>query len=498
MGDLSLLIRLLVYFVVFGWPLWALARPIRITLLHLNDVYEYLTVDDGRKGSFARLETLRQRVRRSNPNTLFLFAGDTLSPSVASSFYRGKQMIDLWNAVGLDVATLGNHEFDFGPQILRERMAESRFPWLAANVKGKNESDFVGEFVIREVGGVKLGIFGLLAPDTRENSNCGPNIVFEDPVEAARRVVPRMREAGAEVIIGLTHLTLEDDKRVARAVPLDLILGGHEHEPLQSLVNGCPIFKWGSDARILGQVDLDVEDGKVLAMDWKGLSVGRSVQEDARIARLVSDYEVRMTRELSLPVVTLTVDADGRSVTCRHRESNLGNLVADAMRASAGADVALITGSSIRVNKVIPAGTLTRRQAMMILPYENGVSKVELNGQQLRQVVEHSLGSLNDKSSPFPQVSNMNIDYDPRRPAGQRVTRLWVGGRPCLSEKNYTFACSEFIRKGGCGFDMLPGARLLSEPHDSPSEGVALLEYLIRQKTVSPRLEGRIRCQDGR
>lgn len=150
----------------------ALATPTHITLLHLNDVYEYASVDDGRKGSFARLETLRRQAVASNPNTLFLFSGDTLSPSVASSFFRGRQMIEMWNAVHLDVATLGNHEFDFGPEVLRQRMGESRFPWLAANVRDGEGNSFgsMPEFVVREVGGVKVGIFGLLTPDTGENS----------------------------------------------------------------------------------------------------------------------------------------------------------------------------------------------------------------------------------------------------------------------------------------------------------------------------------------
>lgn len=491
-GHLSILKRLVALALLAGV---AAAKPTRITLLHLNDVYEYSTVDDGRKGSFARLETLRQKVRQTNPNTLFLFAGDTLSPSVASSFYRGKQMIDLWNAVGLDAATLGNHEFDFGTRVLGQRIAESRFPWLGANVGGM---EGLPDFVIREVGGVKVGIFGLVSPDTGENSNSGPAISFEDPVATAQRVVPRLREAGAELVVGLTHLTLEEDKRVAQAVPIDVILGGHEHQPLQSMVRNeawsTPIFKWGSDARILGRVDLLVEDGHIREMDWQGMSVGKSVKEDPRIAAIVSNYEARLTQQLNLPVATLAVDADGRSASCRRRETNLGNLVADAMRQSAGADVALITGSSIRVDAVLKAGVLTRRQAMMILPYENGVSKVEVSGELLKQVVEHSLSRLQEKSTPFPQVSNMTIDYNPDRPAGARVTRLLVAGKPCQPDALYTLACSEFVRKGGVGFKMLPQARLLCQPHDSPGEGVALLEYLIQQRTVSPRVEGRIRA----
>lgn len=476
------------------------ARPTHITLLHLNDVYEYASVDDGRKGSFARLETLRRQVVAANPNTLFLFSGDTLSPSVASSFFRGRQMIEMWNAVHLDVATLGNHEFDFGPEVLRQRIGESHFSWLAANVRDRAGASFgqMPEFVMREVDGVKIGIFGLLTPDTGETSSGGPEVVFQDPVEAARVLVPRMRAAGVQVVVALTHLTLADDKRLAREVPVDLILGGHEHEPSESLVAGTPIFKWGSDARILGRVDLQVEGGTITEMDWQGLSVGKTVPAEPGVTRLAAHYEEQLARQLSEPLVEVGVDLEGRSSVCRQQETNLGNLVADAMREQVGADCALITGSSIRVDRIIPAGILTRRQAMMILPYENGVVKVSLSGRQLLEVVEHSLSDLGPESTSFPQVSRMQLCYDPAKPSGQRLLQLLVAGHPVEPDRSYTFACSEFIRKGGCGYEMLPKAKLLVEPHDAPAEGVALIEYLHRHKIVSPRLEGRIQAVTGR
>ncbi len=478
----------------------ALATPTHITLLHLNDVYEYASVDDGRKGSFARLETLRRQAVAANPNTLFLFSGDTLSPSVASSFFRGRQMIEMWNAIHLDFATLGNHEFDFGPEVLRERIGESHFPWLAANVRDRAGGSFakMPEFVIRQVGGVKVGIFGLLTPDTGETSNCGPEVVFQDPIEAARILVPRLRSEGAQVVVALTHLSLADDKRLAREVPVDLILGGHEHEPSESLVAGTPIFKWGSDARILGKVDLQIDGGRVVEMDWQGLSVGKSVASDADVTRLAAHYEQQLARQLNEPLVQVAVDLEGRSSLCRQQETNLGNLVADAMREQAGADCALITGSSIRVDKVVPAGVLSRRQAIMILPYENGLVKVRLNGRELLEVVEHSLSSLGPESNSFPQVSQLQVRYNPAKPPGQRVLQLKVAGQPLRPEASYSFACSEFIRKGGCGYEMLPKAQLLMEPHDAPAEGVALIEYLHRHKVVSPRLEGRLQAVTGR
>ncbi|MBS2039443.1 5'-nucleotidase C-terminal domain-containing protein, partial [bacterium] len=310
--------------------------------------------------------------------------------------------------------------------------------------------------------------------------------------------VPRMRQAGVQVVVALTHLSLAEDKRLVREVPIDLVLGGHEHERSESLVAGTPILKWGSDARVLGKVELQVEAGKVVEMDWQGLSVNREVASDAGVTALAAGYEARLNSQLNEPLVRVGVDLEGRSRLCRQQETNLGNLVADAMREQAGADCALITGSSIRVDKVVPAGVLTRRQAMMILPYENGVVKVRLNGRELLEVVEHSLSDLGPENSSFPQVSQLQIFYNPGLPAGHRVLELKVAGQPLQLERDYTFGCSEFIRKGGCGFEMLPKAQLLVEPHDAPAEGVALIEYLHRHQLISPTKEGRIQAVTGR
>ncbi|MGH9426452.1 MAG: metallophosphoesterase, partial [Terriglobia bacterium] len=150
----------------------------RITLLQVNDVYQFAPVDRGTRGGLARVMTLKKQIQKESPHTLFLFAGDTISPSVESITYKGAQMIESWNTAGLDYATLGNHEFDFGPEVLRERMKESRFHWIAANVIDKKTGKPFGgaeSFVIREFGGVKIGIFGLVLPETRTTSRPGPD-----------------------------------------------------------------------------------------------------------------------------------------------------------------------------------------------------------------------------------------------------------------------------------------------------------------------------------
>lgn len=475
---------------------WSEPGRVKITLLHLNDVYEYNVVDDGRKGSFSRIETLRQQQVARNPNTLFLFAGDTLSPSVASSMFRGRQMIDLWNAVHLDFAVLGNHEFDFGDDVLKERIAESKFTWFASNVTEKSTGrPFANTppYQIVEVAGVKVGVFGLLTPATADASNASDQVVFRDPIEVAQQLVPLMRSEGAQLIVALTHLTMAEDKALAQKVPVNIILGGHEHEPMQSLVGTTPIFKWGSDARIMGCVDLDVaaDSGKIVGMDWSGISVGKSVASDPTIQELIDDLDDQLNSQMDEPVATTSVELDGLKASSRSRESNLGNLVGDAFRTRFGSDVAMILGSSIRLDQKVAKGVVQRRLAMQILPYENPLVEVRASGQQLRLIMEHALseGGVSDR---FVQVSGIQVVYDPKKVAGSRVVSLKVAGQPIEDARSYTLTCNEFMRKGGCGFKILSQLPVLRGAEDAPSESHVLLEYLQAKKNVSPKVEGRI------
>src|SRR3984893_1402451 len=188
--------------------------PVRVTLLQVNDVYQFAPVDNGKRGGLARVLTLRKQIMGESPHTLFLLAGDTVSPSVESNTYRGQQMIDAWNTSGLDYATFGNHEFDFGPDVLRDRMRESHFKWLAANVVDKKTGKMFGdmpEFIVREFEGVKVGIFGIVLQETLQTSRPGPDVDIQDPCVTAVRVIPKIHAAGVQVIVALTHQTLGDD-----------------------------------------------------------------------------------------------------------------------------------------------------------------------------------------------------------------------------------------------------------------------------------------------
>ncbi len=289
------------------WPVDAQTDcPVRVTLLQVNDVYQFPPVDGGHRGGLARILTLRKQILKESPHTLYLLAGDTISPSVESNSFKGKQMIDAWNLSGLDYATFGNHEFDFGPDVLRARIGDSNFKWLAANVVDKQTGKLFAdtpEFVIREFDGVKIGLFGIVLQETLITSRPGPKVDILDPCATAARVVPKIHAAGAKVVVALTHETLADDKKLARCSGVDAIIGGHEHTLLESMAGHAPIFKMDADARELGRIDLNISKstGELESMDWQAIPVTDQIKADPSFAALDEKYGSLM-KALAQPV----------------------------------------------------------------------------------------------------------------------------------------------------------------------------------------------------
>jgi 5'-nucleotidase len=208
-------------------------------------------------------------------------------------------------------------------------------------------------FVVREFGGVKVGFFGLLTPDTKQASSASADVEFRETCAVAKETIEQLRKAGARVVVALTHLTITEDKALARCAPgIDAILGGHEHTVITSLSSRTPIFKMGSDARNLGRIDLFISKraGELESIDWEIIPVTDEVKEDPEAAVIVAEFEKRLSAELDLPVGSTTVTLDARQETNRTRETNLGSFVADAYRRQTGAQTAIVNGGSIRSN----------------------------------------------------------------------------------------------------------------------------------------------------
>ena len=423
---------------------------VRITLLHLNDTYQFTPVDGGKRGGLARVMTIRKDTVKENPNTLMTLGGDTLSPSVETRTYRGRQMIDAWNMVGLDYAVLGNHEFDIKTNELLDRMKESKFTWLGANVIDTKTNKIFGDtppFVIREIGGVRIGLIGFLLPETKETSSIEASLSVTDFCQKAKELVPKMREAGANTIIGITHLFMEQDKKLSGCEKFDLILGGHENTLLQSSANGTPIFKMWADAREVGRFDLfiDKKSGKVQSMDWHVIPVTEEIPDAPEFAPVVAKYK-DLLDQLEVRVGATSVPLDALSKSVRTKETDIGNFIADAYRDVVDAEIGFVNGGSIRADLSYNPGPLTKRDVLSMLPFNNPIVKIEISGKTLLEVLEHSVARSREDSEPgrFPQISGMKFTFDAGKLPGQRVTIASVGGTAIDPIKTYTLATSDF------------------------------------------------------
>jgi 5'-nucleotidase len=469
-----------------------------LTLLQINDVYVTTPVDGGKAGGLARVAALKKKLAAEGRPVLLALPGDFLSPSVASSVFKGKQMIDALNATGVDIATLGNHEFDFGPDVLRERMKEAKWKWVVSNTTDLATKKPLGgadAFLIQKYGALKVGFIGLLLSGDEISKDKLRGVKIEDPFAAAARLLPVLKKAGADTIVAITHLDYADDRRLAQRFPqIDVILGGHEHFPITTHVGRTRITKAGSDARFVARVDLSrTGPGAPLERQFELIPIVEGMPDDPETARVAAEYESKLDKELQVVLGSTRTPLNAVAERVRAGESNLGNLMADAMRADTKADIAIVNAGSIRSNQVFPAGPLTRRDVVAIHPFGGVTCKVETTGAVVLAALNNGVSRLGESVGRFPQVSGLTFSADPALPAGNRVRDVMVNGQPLDLKKTYTVAINDYLLKGGDGYSMFTTARVLVNP-ETGNFLIAGLEDLIRErKEVAPEVEGRIR-----
>ena len=363
-------------------------NPVRFLLI--NDVYVADTMTDGR-GGLARVATVRTRVADQGP-ILFVLAGDLLSPSLLSKYYGGRQMVEALNAAKLDFATFGNHEFELPRDTLVARIAESNFHWISTNCTQADGSPFpkVQPWDTVRVSGHLVGLFGLtLQGDYRSYVRCS------DPDSAAHGVIETLGQLKADLIVGLTHQSIEADRGLLASEPtLDLILGGHEHEAHDSVVTSRHVSRpTPTPARRSSRPCGAARSTGGKRWAWCRSTTG--CPTTAPTAEVVHRWEDSLRARLGPErvVATATDPIDARDEINRRRESPLGDLVTDAIRTGTGASVALINAGAMRLDDVIPAGPVSNYQMESIFLFadETRIVTFPLTGTRLQEVLEHGV-----------------------------------------------------------------------------------------------------------
>ena len=483
--------------------------PLRLTLVHVNDWDRMEGVGDA--GGAARIAAVvarqHDRARADGGHVIVTFGGDMISPSVLSGIDKGAHMIDLANRIGFDVAVLGNHEFDFGPEALKQRLAESGAVWLAGNVSVKGSPGFPGAAATTMVerGGYRVGFLGLVTPETAVISKPGPDVSFAPVAETGARLAGALRSDGADIVVALTHQGLAADLDLLRRVKdIDIVLGGHDHLLVARYDGRQAVMQSGSQGRHVGILDLTIEraEGRrgVPEVKWTpgfGLHSTAGIAGDAALAAKVSAYLADLNATLNVVIGETGTELDTRRFKARSGETAFGNLLADAMRAATGSDIGLTNGGGIRGDTVYSAGTrITRKTVLAELPFGNRTVVLRLTGAQVRRALENGVSRAEHPSGRFPQVSGLAFSFNPRRPVGARVTGITVGGAPLDDGRTYTVATNDFLARGGDGYTVFRSAEMLIDPTSGALMAGHLIDYIAAAGTVSPVKEGRIRRED--
>ena len=474
----------------------AFAAPVQIRILHVNDFHGYAEPYEpfgstepwgGAAYLAAKIKELRQDEKIP---TLLLSAGDMIQGNLWTNLNRGKATIELMNVMKFDAMALGNHEFDFGQDVLKQRMAEAKFPMLAANVEGLSG---LKPYVIKTVGGIRIGIIGVVTvetPTTTHPDNV-KGLTFVSPEAACSRYLDEVKKL-ADVVVILSHIGHEEDLRLASRIQgVHAIIGGHSHTRVDRppLVGKTIVLQAWEHGKALGVLDITVDNGQVVEAKGRLIDIKPSGQTpDREVAALVARYSAEANTSMSIVLGKACSDLDGQSV--RLRETNLGNLIADALRDATGADIALFNGGSIRAS--LKAGGITLKDMESVLPFDNYAVMLSLTGGQIRLALEHGLSGLEEKKGGFLQVSGLRMIYDKGAPVGSRVKSVAVAGTPLDEKKIYRVAVNDFMAAGGDGFVILKSAAKTWDFDKGLVIRDVVADYLHAKGNVCPGVEGRI------
>ena len=495
---LSLVLVVLLILSSFSFAFGQDAETVKITIIHTNDTHSRLEGSDSVIG-FAKIATLIKEAKEANPNTLVLDAGDTLHGMPIVNISKGENAIKVLEAAGYNYMTLGNHDFNYGQERLLELKDMSKVGMLSANIVDENGDYLFTPYAIEEVGGVKVGIFGLSTPDTVivTHPKNVEGLTFKDPIEVSKEMVKELEDK-ADVIIALAHLGLDESstitsKALAQGVEgIDLIIDGHSHTILEAgqLENDTLIVQTKNYGENLGYVDIEVLNGEVTGISARLLPVADTadVVPDPDLAAYIESINPKNDPAFQVVVASTDVYLDGVRENVRTKETNLGNLSADAARTATGADVAFVNGGGIRED--VPVGDITKGKIAAIFPFGNLIVVKKITGQDLKAMLEWSVSDYPAAKGAFLQVSGLEFSFDPAKEVGSKVVEVKVGGKPLDLTKEYTVAVNDFMADGGDGYEMLADYKV--EALYGTYEEI-VIDYLATNGTAGSEVSGRIK-----
>tara|TARA_R110001632_G_scaffold29662_12_gene78617 strand:- start:4275 stop:5780 length:1506 start_codon:yes stop_codon:yes gene_type:complete len=437
---------------------------ISFTLLQVNDVYEIASIQGGQYGGMARVETVHQELLKEDKNTLLVMAGDFLNPSLLGTMkfegdrVRGKQMIEVMNAMNFDVVAFGNHEFDLSKNDLQKRMDESDFSWISANVfhkiadsissfnqelNGVNtpiKGSFIKEISDEDGTHIKIGFISVCIPSNPKNY-----VLYTDMFEAIQKEYESIKNE-VDVVIGLTHVKIANDREIAKLLPnIPLIMGGHEHTAKNEILGNVQISKADANAKTAYIHTLDFDKRtKRTTVSSQLKSIDTTIVDNSTVKLIVNKWQQVMNNQISKVVENpydiifkTDIPLDGRDTPIRSVQTNLGIMIAESMAFSYNntVDCSILNGGSIRIDDEL-VGEINSVDIFRVLPYGGQVLKVDLKGSLLTEILD--FGEKAAGTGAYLQMAGVELD-----------TGVWkIKNKKIVSTKKYTIAITDFLLKG--------------------------------------------------
>jgi len=426
------------------------------TILHTNDTHGYYG-DDGNLG-FSTVKSLKDELEAQGQIVFLVDDGDFLQGTSYATITTGQASVDVMNEVGYDLATIGNHEFDYTFDTMIERTSQLDFPVICSNLVYSSTGENVyPEYTVIEKGGIKLGFFGLLTTETVKTTKAGNmgDSEVTDPIEAAERMVSLLEGMDVDYIVALGHigvarsLPVQSDQICEAVSGIDLFIDGHSHTVMEDgkvsdgsielIPSDTLIVSAGCYNKHVGMVTVS-SDGQMTAKLYKG-EARSDPAVDAAVQKVHKDSEQYFGRTISSTEVFL--DAERENV--RSHETNLADLIADSIRDAAGSDIGMINGGGVRAS--INIGDITVKDVYNVLPFINEIYLTSVKGSVIYDMLEYSL----DQKTPFGgflQVSGITVTYDPSKEAGSKLVSITKDGAALDRDATYTLAVLDFVATG--------------------------------------------------
>lgn len=499
------------------------ARYPLYTFLSTNDFHGQLEtgklVSNKPVGGAAFNMTYIDQYRALNPlGTSLIDAGDIMQGMPISNLLWGESVIDVFNQMGYQAATIGNHEFDWGQDVLQERIAQAEFPILLANVFNDGTDtrpDWLVPTAILTVKGQQVGLIGLTSMYTPSIVMAGntAGLEFREPGPVASQLAAELRAAGADLVVVIAHMpdvygTVISGEMVTVAVPgVDLIISGHSHSGFSGNINNIPLIQQYSSGTAIGVSDLRYDRlyRNILSANLKVVTTyNAGITPDAEIAALVAEYQAEIAPIVNA-VKAKTLGLITRGGNDRYiKEVPMGDLIADAQAWRGGTQIAFMNPGGIRADIAYTTypHDITWGDFFTVQPFDNKLVTMTLTGSQIYNLLEQQFPPT--QTSPrVLQVSGIKYKYDLSKPVGSRIIDLTLtDGTPILPDNTpYTISCNEYIATGGDLFSVFLGGTNVTRIGVSDLD--ALIEYVEYRfgtypnntpinPAVYPKVEGRI------